>query len=236
MAERCLTLGCPEAVRLSLQDSCSGLVTVGPENAYILSCIRNWTVEPLVREGDTSEFVSDCGTVVARDRQDDQLTGYTISFESSVRSNELRALITGDELIESGGNSIGVYQLASAAACDSSSGTDPRFVVEAFYKLAKCISGINHVRWVLPMAQFKVTEVDKEGTITFYRYTAETGIMLANALTTATRTGPHNDFPAGVVTFLDARDADEYTAGFDFEESISISGACGTVAVPANPA
>lgn len=235
MAERCLTLGCPEAVRLSLEDPCSGEVQDGLGNGYVLSCIRNWTVEPIVREGEASEFISDCGNMVVRDRQDDQLLGYTVSFETSIRSNELRALVQGDELIESGGDSIGTYAVASNLACNTPS-LDPRFVVEAFYKLSRCVTGANHVRWVLPMAQFKVTELDREGTITFFRFTAETGIALANAFTAGTRTGPYNDFPVDVVTFLDGRPADEFTAGFDFEENISISGSCGSVEVPADPA
>lgn len=236
MAERCLTLGCPEVIRLAKQDPCTGLPTVGAENGYALSCIRNWSIEPLVREGDTSEFTSDCGSVVARDKQDDQLLGYTISFETSQRSNELEALVTGKDLIVSGGNSIGTYAPASNFGCTTPS-EDPRFIIEAFYKLSKCISGADHVRAVLPMAQFKVTELDREGSITYYRYTAETGIALAEAIlgdgvAAALGTGPFEDFPADVVTFLTARDSDEYTAGFDFEESISISGACGTIAVP----
>lgn len=235
MAERCLTMGCPEAVRLALQDPCSGEVQVGASNGHIVSCIRNWSVAPIVREGDASEFVSDCGSMVVRDRQDDQLLGYTISFETSIRSNELEALVTGKTLIASGGDNIGTYGVGSALTCTTPT-TDPRFTIEAFYKLSNCTSGANHVRWLLPMAQFKVTEIDKEGTISFYRYTAETGIALANALTAGTRTGPFNDLPADVVTFLDGRDADEYTTGLDFEEDITISGACGNIAVPADPA
>lgn len=230
MAERCLTLGCPEVVRLSLEDQCTGLSIPGASNGYALSCVRNWTVAPITREGDTSEFVSDCGKVVARDKQDDQLLGYTISFETSVRSNELEALVTGKTLIATGGENVGTYGVASSTSCDSTSVVDPRFIVEAFYRLNQCTTAANHVRWVLPMAQFKVTEVDKEGTITFYRYTAETNAALANAV--GNNDGPYADFPASVSTFLAGRDADEYTTGFDFEETISISGTCGDILVP----
>lgn len=233
MAERCLTLGCPEVVRIAKQDSCSGEPTVGATNGYALSCIRNWSIEPIVREGEASEFVADCGNMVIRDKQDDQLLGYTISFETSQRSNEFEALVTGKELIASGGTNIGTYGAASNLGCTSPS-EDPRFIIEAFYKLSKCVTGANHVRVVLPMAQFKVTELDREGTITFYRYTAETGIALADALLGdgGAGDGPFGDWPAGVTTFIAARDADEYTTGFDFEETISISGSCGAIAVP----
>lgn len=227
MAERCLTLGCPEVVRLSLQDDCSGAPVPGVANGYVLSCIRNWGVTPIVREGDTSEFTSDCGKVVARNKQDDVLTGYTISFETSVRSNELESLLTGKDLISSGGLNIGTYGVNSAVGCVSDN-TDPRFFVEAFYKLNTCVTAANHVRWVLPLAQFKVTEVDKEGTITYYRYTAETNSSLATEI----GDGPYLDLPADVATFLAARDPAEYTTGFDFEENITISGSCGFVEVP----
>lgn len=235
MSERCLTLGCPEVIRLAEQDACTGLPTVGTDSGYALSCIRNWSIEPIVREGDVSEFASDCGNVVARDKQDDQLLGYTISFETSVRSTELEALVTGKELITSGGSSIGTYGVSSSLGCTDGS-PDPRFIIEAFYKLSVCTTGADHVRVVLPMARFKVTELDREGSITFFRYTAETGTALARAILgeagIPNGEGPFADFPAGVVTFLAARDADEYTTGFDFEETVSISGSCGTIEVP----
>lgn len=230
MTERCLTLGCPEAVRLSLQDPCSGGKVCGLDSGYVISCIRNWSIEPIVREGEASEFISDCGNMAVRDRQDDQLLGYTVSFETSIRSNELESLVTSKELIASGGDNIGTFAVASNLACNSPS-EDPRLLLEVFYKLSRCVAGANHVRVVLPMAQFKVTELDREGTITFFRYTAETGIALASAL----GSGPYGDFPADVMAFLMTRDADEFTAGFDFEENISISGSCGFIEVPCIP-
>lgn len=234
MAERCLTLGCPEVVRIALQDRCTGAPIPGTENGAAISCIRNWSLEPITREGEASEFISDCGNIVVRDRQDDQLLGYTISFESSTRSNELEALVTGKTLISSAGNNIGTYGVGSSLGCVTNQ-EDPRFIVEIFYKLAQCITGADHVRYVLPNVQFKVTELDREGTLTFFRYTAETSISLAQALGRglANLGGPFNDFPDAVNDFLDARPVDEYTSGFDFEESIIIGGACGTIEVPA---
>lgn len=225
MTERCLTLGCPEVVRLSLQDPCTGLPIIGDANGYALSCIRNWKLEPITREGDASEFVADCGNMVVRDKQDDQLLGYTVSFETSTRSNELEALVTGKEIITDVSlTSIGTYSVAGALSCTSES-ADPRFIVEGFYKTAKCVSGADHVRFVLPNAQFKVTELDREGTVTFYRYTAETSISLVSAL----GDGPYHDFPADITTFLALQAG--YTSGFDFEESISVVGACGAIPV-----
>lgn len=170
--------------------------------------------------------------MVVRDRQDDQLLGYTLSFETATRSNELEALVTGAEMISAAdSNSIGTFKVASNLACTEPS-NDPRFIIEAFYKMSRCISGANHVRVVLPMAQFKVTEVDREGTISFYRYTAETGISVANLL----GDGPYGDFPADVAAFLAAREDDELTTGFDFEENIEIGGSCGTIPVGNVPA
>lgn len=227
MAERCLTLGCPEAVRLALQDPCTGAPIPGLCNGAVLTCLRNWTIEPIVEEGEASDFKSDCGSMVVRDKQDDQQLGYTISFETSKRSTELDALVTGGEVIPSGGLNIGSYKVASNLACDTPS-EDPRFIIEVFYKLSRCVTGADHVRWVLPLGQFKVTEIDTEGSIAFYRYTAETGIALANAF----GAGPYADFPADVTAFLAGRDPDELTAGFDFEEIVTITGSCGCVEVP----
>lgn len=227
MSERCLTLGCPEVLRVAEVESCSGLPLRGETKGYAISCIRNWSIEPIVREGEVSEFPSDCGNVVARDKQDDQLLGYTISFETSVRSTELEALLTGKELITDGGNHIGTYGVASSVGCSTDS-ADPHFTIEAFYKLSVCTEGANHVRVVLPMAQFKVTELDREGSITFFRYSATTSMAQAGSF----GEGPFVDFPEDVSDFLGER-GDEYTTGFDFEENIEVSGSCGSILIPA---
>lgn len=231
MSELCLTLGCPEVIRLSLVDRCTGAPIDGSENGYALGCPRNWTIEPQVREGESSEFVSDCGFVQARDVQDDQPVGFQMSFETAVRSVELEALATGSTLITDSGNNVGTYTVAGAGC--TSPAPDPHFVVEAFYKLALCASGADHVRYVFPNTHFKVTEIDKEGTITFFRYTGISEPGFAYPLTAGARLGPFDDFPAYVATFLDARPADERTVSFNFEETISIEGTCGTIAVGA---
>lgn len=227
MSEACLSLGCPEALRFSVVDRCSGVPQGGPANGYALSCPRNWSVEAQIREGESSEFISDCGYVQIRDLQDDQHIGWQISFETALRSNELEALLTGKTLISSGGDNIGSYGIGGAG-CEAPA-PNPYFTVEAFYKLSKCSTGADHVRYVFPGVHFKVTELDKEGTITFFRYTGISVPMLAKPI--ASGDGPFGDLPADVVTFLDARDPAEYTTGFDFEENISISGSCGTITV-----
>jgi hypothetical protein len=189
-------------------------------------------MEPIVREGDTSEFVSDCGFVQARDQQDDQHLGYTVSFETAIRSNELEALVTGKTLIASGGNNIGTIAFGGVG-CEAPA-PDPALVLEAFHKLAVCESCADHVRVVIPNVRFKVTEIDKEGTVTYFRYTGTSESSLANALVSAGNAGPFDDFPADIDTLLGTY-TDERTIGFDFEESISISGSCGTIAVPVTP-
>lgn len=234
MAELCLSLGCPEVVRFSLMDRCSGVPTPGATNGYALACPRNFTLEPIIREGEASEFVSDCGYVQVRDQQDDQHLGWTASFETAVRSNELEALLTGKTLISSGGNNIGTYGVGGEG-CEAPA-SDPSLILEAFYKLSKCATGADHVRYVIPGIRFKVTEVDKEGTITYFRYTGVSEPTLVSGLVDTGvpgYSGPFDDFPADVVTFLDGRPAGERTTGFDFEESITISGSCGAIAVPA---
>jgi hypothetical protein len=231
MAELCLPVGCPSVLRFALVDGCTGEPQAGAANGYAVGCPRNYTVEKTVREGESSEFISDCGFVAVRDVQDDQQTGTTISFEVGIRSNELEALLTGKTLISSGGNNIGTYSIANQG-CTTPPAPDPRFVVEAFYKLSRCTTAANHVRYVYLNTRWKVTELDREGTITYYRYTGVSEAGLAYNLTSGLSTGPFNDFPADIATFLDARPANELSHGFDFEETITIAGSCGTIAVP----
>lgn len=230
MTERCLTLGCPEVVRLGLMDPCNGTPTSGGENGYALGCPRNVTLEPIIREGEVAEFVSDCGNVGARDKQDDQPLGWTISFETATRSNELQSLVTGESLIVDTGVNIGTIALANFGCTTAAS--DPRFTVELFYKLAKCATGADHVRFVIPNVQFGVTELDKEGTISYYRYTGTSQPSLGEPLVTG-NAGPFDDFPASVVTALTALTTTDYITHLSFEETITITGSCGTIAVPA---
>ena len=231
MTERCLTVGCPEVVRLGLMDRCTGEPIPGAANGYVQSCPRNVTVEPLVREGETAEFVSDCGLVVARDKQDDQPLGFTITFETVTRSNELEALVTGRTLLATGGNNVGTLGLGGLG-CGSTTAPDPRFSVELFYKLSTCATGADHVRWLIPNVQFGVTEIDKEGTLTVYRYKGISQVSIGEALT-ATNAGPFDDLPASIAAALTALTATDYITDLNFEESISITGSCGTIAVPA---
>ena len=233
MAENCYSLGCPEVVRFSLMDACTGAPVDGAGNGYAVACPRNVTMEPITREGETSEFISDCGYVVAREQQDDQHIGWTVSFETASRSNELEALLTGKDLIASGGENIGTMTVGGQGC--GISAPDPRVIMEAFYRLSQCTTGATHVRKIIPNIQFQVTEMDREGSLSYQRYTGRSTQSLAAALTTGTRTGPFNDLPADVVTFLDAQAADTYFVDIDFSETITISGACGAIAVPAAP-
>lgn len=226
MAEQCLILSCPEVVRASLMDPCTGEPTPGLLNGYAQSCPRNWSLEPITREGEASEFISDCGFVVARDRQDDQLQGWTVAFETANRSNELQALVTGETLIASGGQNIGTIGTASLTC---TAPEDLRFYVEVFYKLSRCTSGANHVRYVIPNVQFKVTELDREGSITFYRYTGESAPSRADGV----GDGPFNDLPAAVEASVVALPANTQITHLSFEETISIEGSCGSIEVPA---
>jgi len=226
MAEACLIQSCPDVIRFSVVDPCTGEPQAGATNGHALACPRNWTAEPIIREGEASEFISDCGFVVARDKQDDQLNGWTLSFETAHRSNELQALLADETLIASGGQNIGTINLASltCAAPD-----DSRVAVEAFYTTSRCTAAANHVRWYWGNAQFKITELDREGQLTFFRYTAETYPVLASGIDD----GPYNDFPADVTAALAALPAGQYVNHLSFEEDITVSGSCGAIPVPA---
>lgn len=206
-------------------DQCTGAPTAGASNGYALACPRNWSLEPIIREGEASEFISDCGFPVARDRQDDQKQGWTVSFETAYRSSELQALVTGDTLIASGGNNIGTISQGSPTCAAPA---DIRTFVEVFYKLSRCTTGANHVRYLIPNVQWKVTELDREGSITYYRYTGESAPSLASGIDD----GPYNDLPADVVTAIGALPAGSTVLDVNFSETITIAGQCGFLTVP----
>lgn len=237
MAERCVKLGCIEFLRLALQNPCTGAPVPGATNGALIGCTRNSTLEKRVRDAEVSEFVSDCN-VADQYTQDAQLLGFNVSFEVSRLSPELEALLNGDELLVSGGTNVGVIYEA-AAGCSGVT-PDPRFIVEAFIKVRECSAGASagYVRYVIPGVSFTPSEIDKEGQITFPRYSGTSDPTLTDGLLSV-NDGPYADFPAGIVTALGALDSEHMTPGLWFADTTDptagltlAAGSCYTATVP----
>lgn len=241
MAEICVSVGCPEVIRLSRQDQCTGDAIPGLTNGAVLRCTRNATLEKVYRDEEVSSFVADCGSPDEY-VQEPEIQRFTLSFEVAKFSPETEALLTGEGLITDGLENAGVLY-ESGQGCRVAS-PQPRFLAEVFFqRRGACGVGVttNYVRYVIPGLRF-TTELDAEGQIRFVRYVGSSDPTLLSGITDNSA-GPYNDFPAGVVTSLNGEDPDLVTPGFWFADPIVdptsgltlAAGTCYTAVVPDFP-
>lgn len=243
MAEKCVNLGCPEVIRLAMQDQCSGAPVPGPSNGMVLRCQRNVTIEARIRDADTSEFVSDCGQVDEY-VQDSYVQGYNVTFESARISPELQATLLGYDLLAIGGDNVGFIEEASVGCTTQT--VRPSFIVEAFFRVRQCdpLGGSNYLRRVIPGVKFNPVEQDKEGQIVFERFTGTSVPTLTSGLYNALSDtgGPFQDFPADITAEIAALAAGHLNVGVRWVDPIAsptngitlTPGTCYTAAVPAD--
>lgn len=217
MADNCVKIGCAGVLRLALEDPCTGAPVPGAGNGAVIRCTRNLTLESVNRDAEISEFVSDCG-IPDRYVQDGQRQGFNVSFEITTMSPQLEALLNDETLLASGGTNIGVLYEALAGCTANQS--DPRFIAELFYTVRECTSttAASYVRFVVPNLRFQPAEMDKEGQIGVIRYSGTSEPVLLDGLTSV-NDGPYDDFPAAIVTDLNAIPTGTLTTGFWFEDS-----------------
>lgn len=241
MAEKCVSLGCPEVVRLARQDPCSGAPEVGVGNAMVLRCQRNVTIEAVVQDADVSTFTSDCG-IPDEYQLDAFVKGYTVSFEGARISPQMHALLLGYDLLTIDGDNAGFIEEAVAGCATTI--VRPTFTVEAFYRVRQCdASGeANYLRRVIQGLKFAPVENDKEGQITIERYTATSKPSLtAGLLNPVSATGgPFQDFPDDITTQIGALAAGHLNVGLRWVDPITdplagitlVAGTCYAANVP----
>lgn len=245
MAEKCVNLGCPEVIRLALQDACSGAPVAGAGNGMVLRCQRNVTIEARVRDADTSEFVSDCGQVDEY-VQDAYVQGYNVSFESARISPELQAKLLGYDLLAIDGENVGFIEEA-AVGCTTQT-VRPSFIVEAFFRVRQCDpnGGSNYLRRVIPGVKFNPVETDKEGQIVFERFSGTSVPTLTSGLDNplSGTGGPFQDFPDDIATEIGALPEGHLNVGLRWVDPIEsptngltlTPGTCYSATVPADEA
>lgn len=241
MSEICTPIGCPEVVRLTEQDPCTGRPRTGPGKGFGMRCSRNVEITADVREGDTSEFVSDCG-IPLRFQQDSITQGYNFQLEVARLSSELHAKLLGyDLLADGGGNNVGFLEGAVAGCAVQAE--RPTWIWESFHRVLACDAGggtvVRYRRRVIQGLKFQPVEEDKEGEIAVERFTAVSSPMATAGLipaTVALAAGPYHDFPATIKTQLNTTllaDPGHLNVGMRFLDPIvdPLAGA-GVVAVP----
>lgn len=222
MAEKCVNIGCPEVIRLALQDACTGAPIPGAGNGMVMRCQRNVTIEARVRDADVSEFVSDCGQVDEY-TLDSYVQGYNLSFESARISPELQALLLGYDLLAIGGENVGFIEEA-AVGCTTQN-VRPSFIAEAFYRVRQCdpAGGSNYVRRVIQGVKFNPVESDREGQIGYERFSGQSVPALTSGLynSVGNTGGPYQDFDADIVAEIAALSADHLNVGLRFVDPIA---------------
>ena len=246
MPEKCVSLGCPEVIRLALQDPCSGAPVPGAGNGMVLRCQRNVTIEAVLQDADISTFTSDCG-IPDEYQLDAFVKGYTVSFEGARISPELQALLLGYPLLAIDGDNVGFIEEA-VAGC-SATPVRPTFVVEAFFRVRQCdpTGEGNYLRRVIQGVKFAPVEQDKEGQIVFERYSGTSvpsltaGLFYEDGATDVG--GPYQDFPQDIVDQIGALPDGHLNIGLRFVDPIDdplaglvlTAGTCYTATVPAAP-
>lgn len=239
MAETCVSLGCPEYIRLSKQDRCTGKPIVGAGNGALISCQRNTTVEARVQDATTSTFETDCGVPIEYTIPA-SVIGYDVSFEVTNQSPSLQNLLTGAVMLTVGADNVGVIE-QSGAGCTGTVAQKPVFIAEVFYRVAECTSGgtATYKRRIITGVEFTTPTDDAEGQLRFVRYNGVGKGSLAKALT-ADNAGPFNDIPADIESDITALAATFRTPGLWFYDTLTdpaaglalVAGTCYMVAVP----
>ena len=243
MAEKCVKVGCPEVVRLALQDPCTGAPIPGAANGVVMRCTRNTTVEKVLRDEEVSEFVADCGPA---DRYviEPQLQGFNVNIEVSQFSPEAEALLTGEALLTSGSTNIGVLY-EGGQGCVSQDPA-PRFIGEFFFRRrGACDPGTvaNYIRLVVLGIRFNPFEIGAEGQIRFQTVSGTSDAPLPLAGLVDGNAGPYDDLEAALVTDLGGFDADTTAYGFWVADPITdptagitlAANTCYTATVPVVP-
>lgn len=222
MAEKPVNLGCPEVLRLAVQDPCSGKAIPGAGNGMVIRCSRNVTIEARVRDADTSEFVSDCG-IVDEYTLDSSVQGYNVTFELARLSPELKALLLGQTMLTIGGINVGSIEEAASGCAVLT--VRPSFIVEAFYRVRQCdpAGGSNYQRTVIGGVKFSPVERDKEGQIVFNRYSGTGNPMAASGLinVVSNTAGPFHDFPIDIRDDIAALPVGFLYPGLDFVDPLA---------------
>lgn len=239
MSESCMTLGCPDVLRIVETDPCDGTAVTGNGKGMVLRCQRNVTIAPRTRDGESSEFVSDCG-IPFQYQQDPILLGHTITFESLKISPLLHAKLMGYELLLNGTTDVGFIEQAVAGCTNPI--VKPTFVVEAFYRNVACTAPGDplYLRRIIPGVKFSA-EQDKEGQLVFERFTGTSYPTLTSGLINplSHTAGPWQDVPTDIYTELAALPATHQTTGLRFADPITnpvpsglVAGTCYAANVP----
>jgi hypothetical protein len=223
MAQVCLPAGCVDAIRIALVDECSDAAVPGANNGYVFNCFRNLSITKNIEDGDETVLKNDCGRKCWQTKKCDELKDINIELELLNPDYELISLLTGQPLINDGGENIGWYQLESGHCT-------PWVSVELFEQVPdeSCAAEHKYRRMVLPKVRFKLPTDEKEDPFRLVKLEGRT----SPAELVAWGDGPFNDSPVDFALLADPGDQTHYMEFFDSTVTDTIEGQCGFVAVP----
>ncbi len=221
MTQNCRPAKCIEAIRVTLLDQCTLQPVCGPLNGYAMGCIiePNWT--PEIEEGEESIVKDNCGNICLRDDRCDLVKRWNLEFKIKDPDKEFLALIEGNPLIvDGGGNSIGVRQLAYGAC-------SPYVFFEMFERTDNCqVDGeAVYLRHVFPAVRLKWTGNEREGVFRILQIEGKTRPKATDQI----GTGPYFDIPPGVIVGASSTETIDYVW---FEDDFVPAVQCGAITVP----
>jgi len=223
MAQVCLPAGCIDAIRIALVDQCSDNPVPGETNGYVFNCFRNVTLTKNIEDGDETVLKNDCGRKCFQTKKCDELKDVQIEFELLNPDYELINLLTGQSLINNGGENIGWYQTEG-------DNCTPWVSVELFEQVPdeSCSAGHKYRRLVLPKVRFKLPTDEKEDPFRLVKFEGRT----SPAELAAWGIGPFGDSPFDFSSVPSGTQS-HYMEFFDDSILETLAGQCGFITVPA---
>jgi hypothetical protein len=223
MTQTCRPAKCIEAIRVALLDQCTLEPVPGLMNGYAMGCIiePNWT--PEIEEGEESIVKDNCGNICLRDDRCDLTKRWNVELKIKEPDKEFLALVEGNPLITSAGQSIGVRHL-SYGACT------PYVFLEMFERTDDCDTEGDAIyyRHVFPAIRLRWTANEREGIFRILQLEGKTRDVVTNNI----GTGPFNDIPVGAIVGASATERIDYAW---FEDDFLPTIQCGAIEVPVIP-
>lgn len=152
----CGGVATPCLLTVNAVDECTGAYLTGGPYGYVFDGVRSVEWEPVLNEGQSAQFVDNCGVVVCDAETQDQLLGHDITLEKCALPSELVSLLTGQPVIvNGGGDAIGWYHDDSVSI--------PPVALRIWSKTLGCTAAAKWAVRVFPFVRFSFPTPGVEG-------------------------------------------------------------------------
>lgn len=197
MAGTCYTSLQLCALRVAQLSSAGRPQVPGTNKGYVTDAAIKLQVSVVLRTGSDKEQPNGCGAICAAFKQPDKIKRLDLAMDLCQFDAQLISLMTGGQVISSGGNAIGYEFPAVSGAADP-----PPICLEAWSKAwsgnsaavpAFTTPNVAYIHWVFPFTQWTHGQFTIEDELMVLPLTAQ-----ATENPRITSNGPFDDWPAAV--------------------------------------